>query len=119
MEKGHSKGLHTILLEGTVFEGSIFVPHNLRIDGSFSGKIESSENITVGATGVIKADVKAKSAIIGGKIIGNLMVEDRVELETKSSLIGDLKSKDLVINEGAVFHGNCSMNNNVGNEDKV
>lgn len=109
MEKDQNKSSYTLLGEGTVFEGSIIVPHNLRVDGSFKGKIETSEIITIGPTGVVSADIKAKSAIVGGKIIGNLMVEDRVELEGNASLIGDLKAKDLVINEGAVFHGNCSM----------
>lgn len=117
MEKGHGKGLYTILGEGTSFEGSMTVPHNIRIDGSFKGKIETSEVITIGKSGIVNADIKAKSAIVGGRIIGNLKVEDRVELEEKSSLVGDLRAKDLIINEGAVFHGNCSMSN--GDAEKV
>jgi cytoskeletal protein CcmA (bactofilin family) len=117
MEKGHGKGSFTILGEGTVFEGSIIVPHNLKVEGSFKGKIETSEEIIIGGTGVVKADIKAKSAIVGGQIVGNLMVEDRVELEQNASLIGDLRAKDLVINEGAIFHGNCSMTN--GDTEKV
>ena len=40
MEKGHGKGLYTILGEGTEFEGSIVVPHNIRVDGVFKGKID-------------------------------------------------------------------------------
>ena len=108
MEKGN-KGLYTIDGEGTVFEGKITVPHSIRIDGSFKGNIETSEVLTVGNTGFVEADIIAKSAIIGGKVTGNLSVEDRVELEANSSLHGDLKTKDLIINEGAVFHGNCSM----------
>jgi len=119
MEKGHGKDLHTMLLEGSTFEGTIFVPHNLHIDCTFTGKIEVSEEITVGQKGVVKADIKAKSAIISGKITGNLMVEDKVELKEKSSLIGDLKTKDLVINEGALFHGNCSMSDGLKDKDKV
>jgi cytoskeletal protein CcmA (bactofilin family) len=117
MEKGHGKGLITMLCEGTVFEGSIYVPHNLHVDGSFTGKIETSEEIIIGPTGIVKADIKAKSAIVGGRIVGNLMVEDRIELGSKSSLVGDLKAKDLVISEGAVFHGNSSMNNSI--DEKV
>lgn len=108
MEKNH-KGLYTIFGEGTVFEGSVTVPHSIRIDGSFKGKIETNEVITIGHGGVVEADITAKSAIIGGKVIGNIIVEDRVELEANASLIGDLKTKDLVISEGAVFHGNCTM----------
>ena len=117
MEKGHGKGLITMLCEGTVFEGSISVPHNLHIDGSFKGNIETSEELIIGPTGVVHADIKAKSAIIGGKIVGNIMVEDRIELGENSSLVGDLKAKDLVIKEGAMFHGNSSMQNTI--DDKV
>jgi len=110
MGKGHGKGLYTILGEGTSFEGSIVVPHNIIINGEFKGKIDTSELITIGPLGVVKADIKAKSAIVGGIVIGNLVVEDRVELENDSSLTGDLRVRDLIINEGAIFHGNCSMN---------
>lgn len=117
MEKGHGKEKYTIFGEGTKFEGSIIVPHNIRIDGEFSGKIETSEKLTIGQDGLVKADIKAKSAYIAGTIEGNVIVEDRVELEANSSLTGDLRVKDLVINEGAMFHGNCSMNS--GSIEKV
>lgn len=117
MDHESGKGLYTILGEGTTFEGAIFVPHNLRIDGSLNGRVETTEVFHVGASGVVEADVKAKSAIIAGKIVGNVTVEDRVELEPNSSLVGDLRARDLVINEGAVFHGNCSMDN--GRSEKV
>jgi cytoskeletal protein CcmA (bactofilin family) len=111
MEKGHGKGLYTILGEGTHFEGSLSVPHNLNINGYFYGKIETAELITVGQTGMVKAEIKAKNAIVAGQIQGNLMAEDRVELEKNSTLIGDLRTRELIINEGALFHGNCSMVN--------
>jgi cytoskeletal protein CcmA (bactofilin family) len=111
MSKSSNKGLLTMIGEGTSLEGSIVVPHSIRIDGSLKGKIETSETLTVGENGVIEADIIAKSAIIAGKVVGNLSVEDRVELESQASFIGDLKTRDLIINEGATFHGNCSMDN--------
>jgi cytoskeletal protein CcmA (bactofilin family) len=104
-----NKGLYTIIGEGTTFEGSISVPHSIRIDGMFKGKIDTTEVLTIGSSGVVEADIIAKSAVIGGKVVGNLTVHERVELEVNSSLIGDLNTKDLIINEGAVFHGNCTM----------
>jgi cytoskeletal protein CcmA (bactofilin family) len=109
MEKAGRKGDFTMIGEGAVFEGTITAPHYVRIDGIAKGKIETSDALIVGTTGVIEADIKAKSAIIGGKVKGNLIVEERVELESKATLIGDLKTRDLVINEGCIFHGNCSM----------
>ena len=110
MDKAN-KGLFTMIGEGTVFEGTIVVPHSIRVDGTVKGKIETSEVLTLGSSGIIEADVKAKSAIIGGKIQGNVSVEDRIELEQNAVLIGDVRTRDIIINEGAVFHGNCSMEN--------
>jgi cytoskeletal protein CcmA (bactofilin family) len=109
MEKGSRKGDFTMIGEGSVFEGTISAPHYIRIDGTARGKIETTDALIVGTNGIIEADVHAKSAVIGGKVKGNLVVEDRVELESKATLVGDLKTRDLVINEGCIFHGNCSM----------
>ena len=114
MDKNSSKGLYTMIGEGTVVEGTVRVPHSVRVDGTVRGELHTVETLTIGATGVVEADVTARSAIIGGKVVGNLSVEDRVELESKASLTGDLKAMDLVINEGATFHGNCSMNHGQG-----
>ncbi|MDD5673136.1 MAG: polymer-forming cytoskeletal protein [Chitinivibrionales bacterium] len=108
MEKGN-KGLYTILGEGSHFDGTLSAPHSIRIDGVLKGSIETTETLTVGSLGNIEADIKARRAIIGGKIVGNVIAEERVELETKSSLVGDLKTRNLIINEGALFHGACSM----------
>ena len=103
------KGFFTMIGEGTVFEGVITVPHSVRIDGTLRGKIETVELITIGKNGIVEADIVAKSAIIAGKVNGNIIAEERVELEANATLIGDLRTKDLVINEGALFHGKCSM----------
>lgn len=104
-----NKGLYTIIGEGTSFEGTISVPHSIRIDGYFKGKIETTEVLTIGSSGIVEADIIARSAVIGGKVSGNMAVQERVELEANSSLIGDLSTRDLIISEGAIFHGNCTM----------
>jgi len=110
MDKGgNGKGLLNIIGSGSVFEGTINVPHSIRIDGSFRGKLQTAESLTLGETGVVEAEIKAQNAIIFGKVTGNLYIEDRVELHVSAVVIGDLHAKELVINEGAVFHGNCSM----------
>jgi cytoskeletal protein CcmA (bactofilin family) len=109
MEKKTNKGFFTMFGEGSIFEGTIVVPHSIRIDGTFKGKIETSEMLTIGNGGLVEADIRARSAIVGGKVSGNIFVEERVELESQASLIGDLRARDLVINEGALFHGRCSM----------
>jgi cytoskeletal protein CcmA (bactofilin family) len=112
VDKKSEKGFFTMIGEGACFEGTVNVPHGIRIDGTFKGKIEASEMLTIGNTGVVEADVKAKSIIIGGKVSGNIVGAERVELESRASLTGDLQTRDLVINEGALFHGKCLMKEN-------
>jgi cytoskeletal protein CcmA (bactofilin family) len=103
-------GQLTILGEGSLIEGALFVPHDVRIDGTLKGRIVIEGVLTVSESGVIEAtDVTAKSALIFGKLTGNLNSDDRVELGGSAALIGDLKTRELVINEGAVFQGHCSM----------
>jgi cytoskeletal protein CcmA (bactofilin family) len=109
MAKSATKGLYTMLGPGTVLEGNLTVPHSIHIDGSLRGKLDTTEDLMVGVNGVVEANVTARSAIVAGKITGNLVTEERVELQATSSLNGDLRTRELVIEEGAVFQGNCTM----------
>jgi len=59
-----------------------------------------------------------KEAIVGGKVTGNLIAHQRVELENKASILGDVKTRIFVIKEGGVFHGNCSMQDGEQARDK-
>lgn len=103
------KGLHTVIGTGTVIEGLLKVYHDIRVDGIIKGKIFIEGDLIVGTSGSIEADIEVISTKIGGKILGNLIAKEKIELEEHASVVGDIKTKDLVINEGAVFHGNCSM----------
>jgi len=123
----HGKGAYTLIGEGSTLEGLLVVPHAIRIDGTVRGKadgsararIETSEMLTIGTTAHIEADIWARSAVIGGKVKGNLTIQDRTELESAATLVGDLKTRELVINEGALFHGNCTMDKDNGKAVKV
>jgi len=64
---------------------------------------------TVGEDAVIKANIKAKSVSIGGKVVGDVNCEGKVELFPSGSLEGKVKASDLTIAEGALFNGECRM----------
>jgi cytoskeletal protein CcmA (bactofilin family) len=107
--KKSNTGLGTMIGEGVVLEGSISAPHSMRIDGTFRGKIETMEMLTIGPHAVVEAEVKARSLSLGGKLTGNIVAEERVELESSASHVGNLQTRELIINQGATFNGNCSM----------
>lgn len=110
--------LSTIIAKGTKIVGNIDMEGSIRIDGYVKGRVSSSETLTVGKTGVVDGEVQVKEAVVGGQVKGNLIVSQRVELENKASIQGDVKTRIFVIKEGGIFHGSCSMQEEKKGEEK-
>lgn len=92
-------------------KGTIKFSNILKIDGKFEGEMITNEgDVIVGKTGSIKANIKVKNAIIEGHVDGNIVASEKVELKERAQLIGDLKARTLVIEEGVVFVGKCNVN---------
>ena len=101
--------MNTIVGKGTKIEGKMDVTQSIRIDGIFKGTLSATDTLIVGATGeLLEVNAKVKNAIIGGNIKGNISATNKVTLESTSRLEGDLTAKLLIIEEGALFTGNCS-----------
>ena len=101
--------LNSILGQGCKVKGEIELKGTIRVDGEFEGKLECPDTLIVGKSGVVKADVNVKNAVIGGKIIGNIAATNKIELQTGSHVEGDIATTRLVIDEGVFFEGNCKM----------
>lgn len=101
--------MNTIIGKDTIITGTLDVKGALRVDGQVKGKIISSDCVTVGATGHVEADIEAHTAIVAGHITGNVTCTEKIELQAKCEMDGDLKTKSLVIEQGAVFCGACNM----------
>ena len=99
----------TIISEGVIIEGKLSSKGNVRIDGTINGNLQVSGNVTVGKSGLVNGEVTGQMIIHGGKIEGTLRASDKVVLEGSSILKGDIITKILVVEEGAVFDGNSSM----------
>jgi cytoskeletal protein CcmA (bactofilin family) len=101
--------LNTILGQGCKVKGDIELQGTIRIDGEFSGSIECPETLIIGKSGLMKAEVKVKNAVIGGKLVGNIHATNKIELQSGSHVEGDIETGRLVIDEGVYFEGNCKM----------
>lgn len=110
--KGDTR-LGTIVGKGTKIEGTINIEGATRIDGTVTGKLIANDIVTVGSTGVVKAEIRARAIVVGGRVEGNLIAGEKVELQAKSELIGDITAKSLLVEHGAIFHGNSRMKDSV------
>ncbi len=104
-----SGNLNTIIGKGSSIDGTMKVNSTLRVDGRVKGNVTTTDSLVLGKDGVINGEVVVRNAIIGGKLKGKLTASGKVVLETKSVFNGELKTTKLVIDEGAIFEGNCSM----------
>jgi cytoskeletal protein CcmA (bactofilin family) len=109
MTEGNVTNLTTdVDIKGTIKFGKV-----MKIEGKFEGELISNEGeLIVGKTGEIKANVKVKNATVEGRVDGNILASEKVELKQKAHLIGDLQARTLVIEEGVVFVGQCNVNPN-------
>lgn len=100
----------TIISGGVKLEGNLQSEGNVRIDGSVVGNVIVKGNLTLGENCSIQGEIKANNIIMGGKVEGKVTSMETLRLEAKSVLKGDLITKKLIVEEGAVFEGHSSMN---------
>ena len=92
---------------GTVIKGEILSPTDIRIDGTFEGRIQSKGRVVVGETAVIKADIVCENVDLWGKVEGNLFVKDTLSLKEGCVVSGNLHIRRLSVELGSTFNGNC------------
>ena len=92
---------------GTIIRGDIYSPNDIRIDGSFEGRIISKCKVVVGENAVITGDIVCENADFWGKMHGNFYVKDTLSLKSSAIIEADLKCRRLEIELDARFDGNC------------
>lgn len=95
---------------GTVLTGETNFQAMLRIDGHLTGRV-SSENGTliIGSTGRVDANIAVAAAIISGTVNGDIVAAERLELGRTARVVGNVQTPRLVIEDGAIFEGGCTM----------
>jgi cytoskeletal protein CcmA (bactofilin family) len=103
----------TIISNGVKLEGKITTSGNIRVDGEIQGDIVSQSNVTVGENGQVNGKINASVIMIGGKVSGSVSAKEKLVLESKANLKGDIFTKILVVEAGAKFDGNSKMGDSI------
>lgn len=99
--------INTIIGLGSALSGELHVTGGLMIDGDVDGDIETSGNIIVGEKARIRGNIKAKSAIINGIVIGDISAVEGIKLLSSSTVIGDVTTRRLHVDEKVILNGHC------------
>ncbi|NBS50337.1 MAG: polymer-forming cytoskeletal protein [Verrucomicrobia bacterium] len=86
-------------------KGTLAFDGSLEFNGIFEGEIISQGTLTIGSEAVIKAEIQAAKVIIRGKVQGNIIATESVEVCDKAELFGDVQTAKFIVAEAAVFRG--------------
>lgn len=100
----------TIIGPGAVLDGPLTTKDSTRIDGTVKGNVTISGALIVGQEGKITGTISAMNAYIAGEVTGNIAApQGKVEISDTGKVIGDITCKGIIIDENAVFSGQCDM----------
>jgi cytoskeletal protein CcmA (bactofilin family) len=102
-------GLIGYLYKGSRVTGQLSFQGPVRIDGTVEGEIQCQGILTIGEGAEVKAKISGQVVVIRGKVEGNVTAKERIELAAPARLIGNINAPRLIITEGVVFDGDCSM----------
>ncbi len=115
----NGKAINTGIGRGSVSEGRFQIETGVRVDGVLKGELVSSGTLIVGESGVIEADVTVQEALVSGRIVGTLEAVEKVHLQSQASFIGKIKTRVLIVEEGAVFKAECDAGSEMKISDPV
>jgi cytoskeletal protein CcmA (bactofilin family) len=91
------------------FEGRFAVKGAIRIDGKFEGEALIVDKVFIGPKGKVKTNIKASSVVVEGILIGNIQATNRVLLLPTSRILGDIQTPELIIQNGTILEGRCTI----------
>ena len=104
-----SISINTLIGESSYIDGEIRLSGHIKIDGKVSGGIKTRGDIIISEKAVINGNVYGNNIFLSGTVKGNVTARSQLSLISTSKIDGDVKSKSLVVDEGATFSGNCTM----------
>jgi cytoskeletal protein CcmA (bactofilin family) len=106
--------IHTLLGKGSEFNGKLTFKGQVRIDGKFTGQIETDDTIVIGDGALVEASIIGGTVIIHGTVVGNVTAKQILELKQPGKVKGDLHTPALTIERGASYDGTCKMDGSAG-----
>ena len=101
--------LNGFLDKGSTFRGELEFEDTIRIDGKFNGKITSKNELIIGESANVEGEIAVGSVAISGTVKGKINASGRIEIHRSGRVYCDIETAALIIEEGAVFEGNCTM----------
>jgi cytoskeletal protein CcmA (bactofilin family) len=103
----------------SVFEGKMTFQGLFQLDGTFQGEISGDGTLILGETAIVRGKLGTRTIIVKGFVEGEVHAHGRVEIHSTGKVYGTLVSPKLKINEGGILEGQCEMERQPRNTEKM
>jgi cytoskeletal protein CcmA (bactofilin family) len=93
-------------------KGNLKFAGELTFEGKLDGEVHTEGTLNLGDTAVISGNINAATVVVRGKVNGNIVAKEKVEIKAKAELFGDIRASKLVIEEGVTYVGKTEVNPN-------
>lgn len=106
---GKQNDLNGFLDSGSHVEGELRFDTSFRVDGRFTGKVNSAGDLIVGEGGEVEGDLRAGQVFISGTVRGTIRAAKKIQISPRGKVFAEIDTPALVIEDGAFFEGRCTM----------
>jgi cytoskeletal protein CcmA (bactofilin family) len=107
---GQMEEPRTIFAEDVEITGSIKCTGAVRLGGKLSGDLVCGSDVAIEKSAVVKGNLTVNSVVVLGQVRGNITAKDRIELKGNARIVGDIKGKRLVVEDGVSLVGKSEIN---------
>ena len=108
-----------IIAQGTAIEGNVVAQGFIRLEGKVIGNVNTKAKIASGRSSRLEGNIEAQEAELAGFVSGTVEVRETLVLKPTSIIEGDIITKKLVVESGAIINGKCKMSDPAQNQKPV
>jgi cytoskeletal protein CcmA (bactofilin family) len=101
-----------ILAADVEIKGTLKFSGELTFEGKLEGEIQSDGVLNLGDSAVVNGNINAQSVVVRGKVNGNIVAKEKIDIKAKTEMFGDIRAAKLAIEEGVTFVGKTEVNPN-------
>ena len=99
----------SIIGPGMTIVGNCETDGTVRIEGTVQGSIKAGKAVVIGKQGLVSGDILTQDAVVSGRVEGTLVAASRLELQATCKLDGEVQTRRMQLEEGAVLNGTVHM----------
>ena len=112
--EGRTPGdLNGFLDVGSQIHGELHFEDTFRLDGKVRGRVVSRGDLVIGEKGEVEGEIDVARVFVSGVARGGIKATERIEITANGKVFADVQTKNLTIEDGAVYEGRCSMSREV------